>query len=110
MAGRTEVKYTLKSLEKLRVKDLRDLAREHKLIGYSQLRKDQLIPVICEALGIEMHAHHEVVGINKGEIKAQIKALKADRDTALEAHDHEGLKLVRRKIHRLKRMLHKATV
>ena len=43
MAGRTEVKYTLKSLEKLRVKDLRDLAREHKLIGYSQLRKTDLV-------------------------------------------------------------------
>ncbi len=105
--------HTYEELRGMTVVQLREVARgiEHEAVrGYSQLRKDQLIPVICEALGIEMHAHHEVVGINKGEIKAQIKALKADRDTALEAHDHEGLKLVRRKIHRLKRMLHKATV
>ena len=105
--------HTYEELRGMTVVQLREVARgiEHEAVrGYSQLRKDQLIPVICEALGLEMHAHHEVVGVNKSEIKAQIKALKTDRDTALEAHDHEGLKLVRRKIHRLKRKLHKATV
>ena len=104
--------HTYEELKGMTVVQLREVAKgiEHDAVrGYSQLRKDQLIPVICEALGIEMHAHHEVVGIDKSEIKVQIKALKADRDTALEAHDHKELKLVRRKIHTLKRALHKAT-
>ena len=61
-------------------------------------------------LGVEAHAHHEVVGIDKASVKAQIKALKGDRDTALEAKDPKQLKQIRRKIHRLKRQLHKAMV
>jgi hypothetical protein len=61
-------------------------------------------------LGIEMHEHHDVVGLNKAEIKAQIKELKGARDKALADHDHAELKIVRRKIHNLKRQIHKATV
>ena len=65
---------------------------------------------ICKALNIEMHEHHEVVGIDKAVIKSRIKALKTKRDEAISAHDRAALKKARRGIHRLKRQIHKATV
>ncbi len=48
--------------------------------------------------------------MDKAAIKARIRELKAQRDEALAAGDSVQLKRVRRKIHRLKRQLHKATV
>jgi hypothetical protein len=43
MAGRLSDRYSLAALEALRVADLRDLAREHQLIGASALRKAELV-------------------------------------------------------------------
>ena len=105
--------YTHHELKGMTVAQLREIAKgvEHEeLKGYSTMHKDHLIVALCHALGIDIHEHHEVVGLNKAAIKAQIKTLKSRRDKALEAHDHNELKSVRRKIHHLKRMIHKATV
>jgi hypothetical protein len=95
------------------VAQLREIAKSSNhdsLKGYSTMHKDHLIPTLCKVLGIDMHEHHQVVGLNKAAIKAQINELKARRDKALTAHNHTELKDVRRKIHHLKRMIHKATV
>jgi len=105
--------YTLHELKGKTVAQLRDIAKgiDHdSLKGFSVMHKDHLIPALCNVLGIDMHEHHDVVGLNKAAIKAQIKELKSRRDKALEAHNQADLKDVRRKIHRLKRMIHKATV
>jgi hypothetical protein len=51
-----------------------------------------------------------VVGLNKAEIKAKIKQLKKKRDEVIAVHTRAELKTIRRRIHRLKRMIHKATV
>ena len=104
--------YTWEKLHKMRVSDLREIAKDmdnEELQGYSTMHKEQLVPALCHALGIEDHAHHEVVGINKTEIKQQIRALKKERDAALETKDKEKLKSVRRDIHHLKIKLRKAT-
>jgi len=103
--------YTFEQLKGMTVAQLRDIAQETNAVqGSSQMRKDQLLPALCEAFEIDMHAHHKIVGINKGEIKGKIKALKAKRDAALEASDSKQLKKIRRDIHKLKRKIHKATV
>ena len=105
--------YTFEELKSASVARLREIAEgiEHEAVqGYTQLNKDHLLQALCSALNIEMHAHHEVVGIDKASIKAQIKTLKGERDTALEAKDSARLKQIRRKMHRLKRNPHKATV
>ena len=105
--------YTYDQLHKLTVAELRDIAKgiEHEAVqGFSQLHKEQLLPALCKALGIEAHAHHAVVGINKAEVKTRIRELQVKRDTALKAHDHAQLKQIRRHIHGLKRRMHKATV
>lgn len=108
-----EREYTFEELKSASVARLREIAEgiEHEAVqGYTQLNKDHLLQALCSALNIEMHAHHEVVGVDKASIKAQIKALKGDRDAALEAKNSAQLKQIRRKMHRLKRTLHKATV
>lgn len=105
--------YTLHELKTKTVAQLRDIAKgvEHdSLKGYSVMHKDDLLPALCHVLGIDVREHHEVVGLNRAAIKAQIKELKGRRDKALQTHDHAELKSVRRRIHRLKRMIHKATV
>jgi hypothetical protein len=93
------------------VAELREIAAGLEgLTGYTQMRKEQVLEAICRHQGIEMHAHHVVAGIDKASIKQSIRALKAKRDEAIAAHDGIALKRVRRKIHRLKRELHRATV
>ena len=105
--------HTYDELKHKTVAELREIAAgsEHEALrGYTQLNKEHLVAALCKAFGIEMHQHHEVVGINKSDIKARIRDLKKERDAAAEAHDHARLKSVRRQIHTLKRRIHKATV
>ena len=105
--------YTHNELKHKTLAELRDIAKdiEHEAVqGYTQLNKEHLIVAICNALGIEMHEHHQVVGIDKASIKSRIKELKKRRDAAIAAHDRKQLKTARRGIHRLKRQIHKATV
>jgi len=105
--------YTHHELKHKTLAELRDIAKDldHEAVkGYTQLNKEHLVIALCQALGIDIHEHHEVVGIDKGAIKSRIKTLKTKRDAALAAHDHKQLKIARRGIHRLKRQIHKATV
>jgi hypothetical protein len=105
--------YTFEVLHKMTVAQLRDIAQgmEHDaLAGYSTMHKEQLVPALCAALGIEAHVHHEVVGIDKAKVKAKIKDLKVLRAQALEAGDHAQLKQVRSRIKSLKRKIRRATV
>jgi hypothetical protein len=105
--------YTYDELHSLTVVQLRAIAEgiEHDAVhGFSTMHKEHLLPALCEALGIEAHVHHEVVGLEKDRIKAEIRELKLERDAALEAGDHERLRRARRKIHRLKGRLRRATI
>ena len=105
--------YTHQELKHKTLAELRDIAKdiEHEAVqGYTQLNKEHLVVALCKALNIDIHEHHDVVGIDKGAIKTRIKALKVKRDAAIAAHDHAQLKHTRRSIHRLKRQIHKATV
>lgn len=105
--------HTFEELKGKTVAQLREIAagiHHDALQGHTQLNKEHLLVALCKALGIETHAHHEVKGVNKGELKAKIRELKEKRDGALAAHDHKELKRVRREIHHLKRMIHRATV
>ena len=104
--------YTFEELKHKTVAELREIAKgnEHEALqGYTQLNKDHLLVALSNALGIK-HEHHDVVGVDKAGIKAQIREMKKKRDEALSAHDRAQLKIARRTIHRLKRRIHKATV
>lgn len=105
--------YTHNELKHKTLAELRDIAKdiEHDAVqGYTQLNKEHLVVALCQALNIDMHEHHDVVGIDKAAIKTRIKELKKKRDAAITAHDRVQLKKARRSIHRLKRQIHKATV
>jgi len=98
--------YTFHDLKSKTVAQLRELAKtsdDEALKGASQMNKDHLLPVLCKALGIDMHEHHKVVGIDKPALKAKMKTLKTQRAEALSKHDHDLLRNVRRQIHRINR-------
>ena len=85
--------YTFEELKHKTVAELREIAEgnEHEALqGYTQLNKEHLLVALCKALGIDMHQHHEVKGINKSTIKSQIKRLKEQRDEAIAAHDRDA--------------------
>lgn len=105
--------YTYEELKSKKVDDLRQIAKEieHEAVqGYTQLTKANLLEAICTAMGVDTHEQHEVVGVDKGSIKARIRKLKAKRDEILSSSNREGLKPVLRDIHRLKRQIRRATV
>ena len=105
--------HTYEELHEMTVAQLRDVAQglEHEAVsGYSTMHKEDLLEALCTALGVEAHVHHEVVGIDKGAIKARIKELKIERNKAIDSGDGKELKRIRRQIHRLKRTIRRATV
>jgi hypothetical protein len=105
--------YTYEQLKDMTVAQLRGIAEgvQHDAVkGFSTMHKERLIPALCQALGIEAHVHHEAIGINKGQLKAQIRKLKAQRDAALAKSDSDGQRAARREIHKLKRKLRRSIV
>ena len=100
--------YTYDDLKGKTVAELRDISKDiqHDAVrGASQMNKERLLPALCKALGIDTHEHHEAQGIDKPTIKARMRELKKQRDTALEAHDSTQLKNLRRQVHRLNRQI-----
>lgn len=105
--------YTFQELKHMKVAQLREIAagiEDDVVQGYTQMHKEPLIEAICKALQIEMHEHHEVVGLNKTQVKNQIRMAKKKRNEALEKKDKEAIKSARTEIKRLKHALRKATV
>ncbi|MBD3418656.1 MAG: hypothetical protein GF398_00920 [Chitinivibrionales bacterium] len=105
--------HTFEELKGKSVDELREIAKdiEHEAVqGYTQLNKEHLLEAICKALDMDMHEHHEVVGIDKTAAKAKISELKKARQEALESNDAKKLKITRRRIHRLKRKIRNAMV
>ena len=96
----------------MKLSELRKVAAgmEEEVKGYTQMNKDHLLQTICQALNIEMHEHHEVVGVDKTSIKAEIRKLKKERDKALESKNKKKIITIRKKIKTLKNTLKRATV
>jgi hypothetical protein len=101
--------YTYHDLKEKTIQELREIAKtveNHDAVqGYSQMNKDHLLPALCKALGIDVHEHHAVVGIDKPAIKVKMRELKQQRQAALEAHDPVALKSIRRQIHHYNRQI-----
>jgi hypothetical protein len=101
--------YTYHELKGKTIQELRDIAKgvenQDAVQGYSQMNKDHLLPALCNALGVAIHEHHDVVGIDKPAIKQKMRELRVKRDAALEARDSDALKSVRRQLHRLNRQI-----
>lgn len=108
-----------KPLEKMTVKDLKEIALEiphdHLEIAVSDMHKDQLVAFIKEARGIRDEALGKKVkkakvikvALTKQEIKARIKKLKEEQASAQGQKDGEKAQVLRRRISRLKKQSRK---
>jgi hypothetical protein len=115
---------TEKPLEKMTVKALREMAKEiPEITGVHGMKKEELIVAINEVRGVkEETVKEETVkadksikgkpvkkaGTTRGEIKKQIKALKAQRQAALGSQDKKMATVYKRRISRLKKKSRKA--
>ncbi len=103
--------HTYDELYKMTVAGLREVAEAQDsddLAGYKSLKKAELLALVCKVLGVDAHEHQTARGSDKAAIKAQMRELRVARNAALEAHDHKGLRIVRRKIHSLNRKIRRA--
>ena len=97
-----------KPLEKMTVKDLRDMAKDMPGIeGVHGMKKEELIVAIKEVKGIKDEPVKKA-DASIGEIKKQIKSIKAQRQGALEAKDSKMATIYKRRISRLKKKSRKA--
>lgn len=95
-------------LQKKKVDDLREMAKEIPGIGaVTGMQKPELVAAIAEHKGIAA-PRKVVVGIDKGAIKTEIRALRKERDAALVSKDSETTKKARTEIRKRKRKLRKA--
>ncbi|HVH28552.1 MAG TPA: hypothetical protein VM818_17430 [Vicinamibacterales bacterium] len=100
--------HTFHELKEKTIQELREMAKDvqHEAVqGFSQMNKEHLLPALCRALGIDVHEHYSVSGIDKAAIKAQMRELKQEQQAAIEARDHVRLHQLRRRIHALNRQI-----
>jgi len=105
--------HTYEELKHKTVAELREIAKgiEHEAVqGATQMNKDHVLKALCTALGLDAHAHHEVVGIDKAALKARIRALQRRRDEILASKNLDELHSVLRQIHAFKRRIRRAMV
>jgi hypothetical protein len=105
--------HTYEELHAMTVVQLRALADgiDHEAVkGHSTMHKEKLLPAICVALGIEAHAHHTVVGIDKARMKVQIRELKGKKGEALARGDRKEFKEILHQIHQLKKTIRKSVL
>ena len=105
--------HTYEELKHKTVAELREIAKgieDEAVKGATQMNKDHLLKALCTALHIEMHAHHEVVGIDKSAIKTKIRELQKRRDELMASKDKKELSGVLRQIHNFKKRIRRATV
>jgi len=92
-----------KPLEKMTVKDLREMAKDMpEISGVHGMKKDELIAAIKKAKGIKDEPVKKAVA-SIGELKKKIRAFKAQRQTAIEAKDKKMATIYKRRISRLKK-------
>jgi len=100
--------HSYEELRKMTVAQLRDMAKgvQHDAVqGYTQMNKDHLLPALCKAFGIDAHEHHPAHSDIKFVARQKMRELRTKRDEALQTHDHESLKLIRREYHHLNHRL-----
>jgi len=92
-----------KPLEKMTVKDLREMAKDIPgITGVHAMKKDELIVEIKKAKGI-VDEPVKKADASISELKQKIKGLKAERQAALEAKDRKKATIFKRRISRLKK-------
>ncbi len=94
-------------LQKTRVTDLREMIKENfpDILGVVGLKKEEMVNMLADKLGIEKPHKHVAAGLGKRAIKAEIRELKVQREAAKKERNTEDILKFRRLIHRNKRKL-----
>ncbi len=110
-AAKTEKKPSTvkeKPLEKMTVKELREMAKDIPgITGVHAMKKEELIVEIKKAKGIKDEPIKKA-DASIADLKQKIKALKAQRREALEAKDKKNATIFKRRISRLKKKTRRA--
>lgn len=97
-----------KPLEKMTAKELRELGKQiPEITGVYGMNKAELISAIKKARGIKDESPKKK-DASVRDIKKKIKALKVERETALEKNDMKMADIYRRRISRLKKKTRRA--
>lgn len=97
---------TLQELKKLTVIKLREEAMKYPDVkGTSGMKKDELIALLCEKLGIEPEKKKAAVPATKLSTKQLIKELKNLKQEAIAKKDKAAVELYRQKIRTQRRHL-----
>ena len=108
-----------KPLEKMTVKDLKEIALEiphdHDKVAVRDMKKDELVAFISETRGIvvekpvkkKVPVKAKKVALTKAEIKQKIKTLKQDKKAAQGAKKKDKADILRRRINKLKKQSRK---
>ena len=104
-----------KTLDKMTVKELREVAAEiPEITGVHGMKKDELLGAIKDAKGIEVESPKKEKKPKKassGEkmtVKKQIQYFKSKRVDALASRDKKSATILRRRINRLKKKSRRA--
>ena len=108
-----------KPLEKMTVKDLRDIALEiphdHATVAVRDMKKEELVAFIKEARGIvdeepakkKVSVKAEKVALTKPEVKQKIRTLRQEKKAAQDAKETKKADILRRRINKLKKLSRK---
>ncbi len=108
-----EEKVPEKPLDKMTVKELKDIALEIPGIeGVTAMKKDELLAVIKEERGIKEEKPKKkekiaIAELSVKELKSKILQLREEKRAAREAHDRHKIDILRRRINRLKKRTRK---
>jgi len=109
-----------KPLEKMTVKDLKEIAIEiphdHQTVAVMDMKKDELIAFIKEARGIvdeepvkkkKISAKAVKIPLTKTEIKQKIRTLRQEKKAAQETKEPKKVDILRRRINKLRKLTRK---
>ena len=97
-----------KPLEKMTAKELRDVGKQlPEITGVYGMNKAELVSAIKKARGIEEDVGKKA-DTSVREIKKKIKALKTEREMAINNKDEKMAKIYRRRISKLKKKTRRA--
>ena len=99
-----------KALEKMTVKDLREMAKDiPEIVGVHGMKKEELIVAIKQAKGI-VDETVKKANTSIRQLKQNIKGLKEQRRAAIESKDRKMATIYKRRISRLKKKTRRAAI
>lgn len=109
MAEKKKKEVKEKPLDKMTVKELREIAKEiPEITGVHGMNKAELLVAIRKAKGIEEKTTKKKADASVRDIKKQIRTFKTEREKAQKEKDRKKASIYRRRISRLKKKTRKA--